>query len=294
MSIWDKAVAFVSNPFVASTAGIGMDYLGAKNAGEQSLEQRKLDERIHLENMAMQKEFAQMGIRWKVEDAKAAGLHPLYAMGGSGASYTPQSSYSIGEDPMANFYSRTGQNLQRAMGAGKTLQERRMDELAIENAGLENEIKREHLNQLRNPPVPNPVIEKPVEVNMSEVDNPWQERGSYPSVTYMRSPSGLVPVMPPMLAEALESDQANQAQWTLRYKGGPNVYPQEKPDNNKLPHWASGWHWSHKLQEWQPKSAAELDRMGRMRQEDKTKMWYKEHRVRMRMLYPQRKYKGPY
>ena len=29
----------------------------------------------------MQKEFAQNGIRWKVADAKAAGIHPLAALG---------------------------------------------------------------------------------------------------------------------------------------------------------------------------------------------------------------------
>lgn len=34
---------------------------------------------------AIQREFAQQGIRWKVEDAKAAGLHPLYALGGGSA-----------------------------------------------------------------------------------------------------------------------------------------------------------------------------------------------------------------
>lgn len=33
--------------------------------------------------MGQNKEFAQKGIRWKVADAKAAGIHPLYAMGAS-------------------------------------------------------------------------------------------------------------------------------------------------------------------------------------------------------------------
>jgi hypothetical protein len=41
------------------------------------------------DNEANQREFAQMGIQWKVADAKAAGLHPLYALGGSGATYSP-------------------------------------------------------------------------------------------------------------------------------------------------------------------------------------------------------------
>lgn len=40
-------------------------------------------------NYEQQKEFAQHGIRWKVEDAKAAGLHPLHAIGASTASYSP-------------------------------------------------------------------------------------------------------------------------------------------------------------------------------------------------------------
>lgn len=34
-------------------------------------------------------EMAKSGIRWRVEDAKAAGLHPLYALGGAGATYSP-------------------------------------------------------------------------------------------------------------------------------------------------------------------------------------------------------------
>lgn len=40
-------------------------------------------------NEALQREFAQNGIRWRVEDAKAAGLHPLAALGSAGSSYSP-------------------------------------------------------------------------------------------------------------------------------------------------------------------------------------------------------------
>lgn len=41
------------------------------------------------ENIKLQREFAQHGIRWKVEDAVAAGLHPLLGAGGAGAAYAP-------------------------------------------------------------------------------------------------------------------------------------------------------------------------------------------------------------
>lgn len=38
---------------------------------------------------ASQREFAQHGVRWRVADAKAAGVHPLYALGASTPSYSP-------------------------------------------------------------------------------------------------------------------------------------------------------------------------------------------------------------
>lgn len=71
------------------------------------------------QNTEMQKEFAQNGIRWKVADAKAAGLHPVFALGGSGASYTPNPiTIGGGIDPSM------GQNLSNAVARQSTSQER--------------------------------------------------------------------------------------------------------------------------------------------------------------------------
>lgn len=56
---------------------------------------------------AMQKEFAQYGIRWKVADAKAAGLHPLYAIG---AQTTPYQSIST-PDAMGPAIASAGQQI---------------------------------------------------------------------------------------------------------------------------------------------------------------------------------------
>lgn len=79
------------------------------------------------EQQQLQKEFAQNGIRWKVEDAKAAGLHPLAAIGATGASYTPVS-YVGGSDrssgDMGQSLKDMGQGLGRAVAATQTKEER--------------------------------------------------------------------------------------------------------------------------------------------------------------------------
>lgn len=79
-------------------------------------------------NEAMQREFAQMGIRWRVEDAKAAGLHPLFALSGGGAAFAPSPQLVHGAPPRleaaeevaprgSTFMSQMGQDLGRALAA---------------------------------------------------------------------------------------------------------------------------------------------------------------------------------
>lgn len=60
------------------------------------------------QNYAMNKEFAQHGIRWKVADAKAAGIHPLAALG------TQTNSPTVAlqaDDQMGQAMSATGQQI---------------------------------------------------------------------------------------------------------------------------------------------------------------------------------------
>ena len=83
------------------------------------------------QNVELQREFAKNGIRWKVEDAKAAGLHPLFAIGGQGAAYAP-SAVSVGGDSVAEAMSQAGQNVSRAIQAQQTAQEREKHEASIQ------------------------------------------------------------------------------------------------------------------------------------------------------------------
>lgn len=78
-------------------------------------------------NYNAQKEFAQMGIRWKVADAKAAGIHPLYALGANTVSFSP----SYIEGGTDNALSRMGQNLISPKARGMTIEERQLQNLSI-------------------------------------------------------------------------------------------------------------------------------------------------------------------
>lgn len=109
------------------------------------------------DNAALQKEFAQNGIRWKVADAKAAGLHPLAALGAQTASFTPG---YVGDTGSANDYSflgEAGQQIGRAIDAKATAEERarnrayqeKANELTLESMQLQNDaIKMDMVRQL--------------------------------------------------------------------------------------------------------------------------------------------------
>lgn len=102
-------------------------------------------------NYDAQKEFAQNGIRWKVADAKAAGIHPLAALGVNNASFSP--SFTAGDNGIA----QAGQEFGRAIEAKSTRAERAL-EVAMQREThseqlrglrLENDIRAEQLLQMK-------------------------------------------------------------------------------------------------------------------------------------------------
>lgn len=86
-------------------------------------------------NRDMQREFAQKGIRWRVEDAKAAGLHPLAALGAAGASFSP--SFQAGG--LGDSLAQAGQDISRSIDATRTADERRVAEAAQAAAQAERD-----------------------------------------------------------------------------------------------------------------------------------------------------------
>jgi hypothetical protein len=105
------------------SGGLGLvgGLLGAKSARDQQSA-----------NTAAQREFAQHGIRWKVQDAKKAGIHPLYALGAQTHQFSPnplfQTDYGLGA---------AGQHLGRAIQAKQTAPERAMQNLQMQRTQAE-------------------------------------------------------------------------------------------------------------------------------------------------------------
>lgn len=127
--------------FLGGLVGAGASIFNASANRKQQEEFNRQQIAMSREQMAMQKEFAQQGIKWKVDDAVRAGLHPLIGAGAQAQSFSP---VSVGGSApqMADF----GQDIGRAVKAAGSLFERenedekKLKNLAMEKAGLENDI----------------------------------------------------------------------------------------------------------------------------------------------------------
>lgn len=107
------------------------------------------------------------GIRWRVEDAKAAGIHPLAAIGAPAFNPSPVSVSGSVDQSMPTAIANMGQDIGRAVNATRTQDERTLafTEAAraqqLEGLRLDNELKRiqfqsgmQRLRQMENPPMP--------------------------------------------------------------------------------------------------------------------------------------------
>lgn len=138
-----------------------------EDANAQNLAQAQANnatqERIAQQNIANQKEFAQQGIRWKVADAQAAGLHPLAALGSQVSSFSPISVGSSTADikPASMQLPDMGQNIDRAINATRTGTEKvdaytaQLQALQLERGSLENTLLKSQILRNTQPSQPN-------------------------------------------------------------------------------------------------------------------------------------------
>lgn len=142
------------DPLSALIAG-GFSLAGGIMGSNAQKEANAINAQNAANNIKLQKEFATNAIQWKVADAQAAGIHPLYALGASTTSFSP---VSVGAQPvnaMAGAMADMGQNVARAASALRSPEERVSavakvatgQQLASNNLDLE--IKKTNLELLR-------------------------------------------------------------------------------------------------------------------------------------------------
>lgn len=236
-----------------------------------SRERRAMDA-ANAANAAMQKEFAQMGIQWKVEDARKAGIHPLAALGASTTGFSPSFSFpasSSSRHPQSDTFRAMGQDFSRAISATMTPQQRLEERERLENMELQNELLRKQIDNISrpgNPPLPSGgtdnfmggqgdsgvMLVKPAERTAHAPGRPSQEMGARPDVSYSRTDTGLTPVIPQGLSESMEDDIVGKLLWRMRNQILPNFGASGRPPLNQLPEGARRWRWSHTGQEWRP------------------------------------------
>lgn len=257
----------------ASIVGSSMQAGSAKDAINAARDQAALD-------YQRQVEFAQNGIQWRVSDAKAAGIHPIFALGGNTATYTPSAISYSGDTSIGSGLAAAGQDIGRAIDATRSAEDRqtaRLQALTLRRAELENDLLASQiakLNAAPNPPMPasgnyltsDPyklsvgvddgkggiVIDKPMERTISSPEKPHQEPGALPDVGFVRTPTGLAPVPSKDAKERIEDQAIPEIMWGIRNHVLPSFGYGDPPPQSALPEGAFRWKWSNTRQEWQP------------------------------------------
>lgn len=146
-------------PAISAGAQLIGGFLGSSAAKDANAQNAAIAAR----NADNQIDFAQRGIRWKVEDAKKAGIHPIYALGAPTNSYSPVSFSATADNSMAAAVSGMGQDINRAIQATRTSGERidaytqAVQRLTLEKGSLENQLLASQIKRLEtqtNPPMP--------------------------------------------------------------------------------------------------------------------------------------------
>lgn len=146
-------------PLIGSLIGAGASLIGgAMNNSAQSKANAAniaAQAAANKQNYKAQKEFAQHGLRWKVEDANRAGIHPLYAVGAPAQSFS--ASFGAAQSQpltgMGDALSSAGQDVGRAVSQTLTPQEKVYNQtiqaLQLDRASLENDLLRSQINRQR-------------------------------------------------------------------------------------------------------------------------------------------------
>lgn len=191
-------------------------------------------------NREMQENFANNGIRMRVEDAKRSGINPALALGAQ--TYQAQPSYVANQDnSISQAASNMGQDIQRSISQTSTAQEKSLQALQIQNARLDiegksidNAIRAQQLNNMspNTPPmagtnyvIPGQTSSGNVQIKPSQPTasvKPGVQAGVINDMQYVQHSDGSLGITPSTDAkERNEDDFVAETMWHARNRLNP-------------------------------------------------------------------------
>ena len=204
-----------------------------------------------------QKEFAQKGTTWKINQARAAGLSPLAVLGGGSSFYSP--SAQIGGSQGESIATGLGQSISRAASAYRSPDQRNkeLENLAVTNAKLKNEFLRAKIrSEGRRLQGSNQGLldVRAQRVLKHEPGRPDLNPGAVADTGFARTKTGLAPVPGELVKERIEDQLIPETMWALRNYGKANFgigKPSRRQWKKAFPKAIGIWY-DRFNQEWRP------------------------------------------
>lgn len=275
----DAALAIGASSLVTGAAS----FFGGQAQNSQIAANNAAQLQLSREQFDFQKEMAHNGIAWRTQDAINAGIHPVFALGGSmnfsPVTYNPDSPvntmgsmHSMGQDLSRAFMSTRGKGEREISEAELTLASA-MAGQRVQRGELENELLKAQIASI-NARLGAPQIgptniapqlgaseTKPVEILASQPDNPGTAAGQpQPVVQYHKVGEGLQAFPAKGVTGLDDLDLTNPVgmDWVTRYRGDPNMPGKGyDPPSLKMMQQAfgpavTGVEWSWRKQLWVP------------------------------------------
>lgn len=220
-------------------------------------------EKANKRNIQLQREFAQNGIQWKVADAKAAGIHPVVALGAQTHSFSPS---VVGDTSFGTGVAQAGQDIGRAIQATRTPEQRvdayskTVQDLSLQRMGLENSILAAQLAKVSQPAtgpampsatqqyvvdgqgqtaIPSPgrspaalVSDQPMERSGFDTTRPFSEPAPINDLGHSRTTTGYAPIPSADMKQRIDDDQIGTLIWNLRNRVLPSFQQNMVPPRN--------------------------------------------------------------
>lgn len=149
---------------IGNVISAGANIIGGLIGAENMEDERTRQNTVYWNNVKMQQNQAAHAIKQRVDDAREAGIHPLYALSASTPTFSPVSVGGVSGNPMGAALAAAGQDIGRAVNATMPAGERAaawdktVQDLNVTNMSLKNELLRAQIAKINqgggNPPAP--------------------------------------------------------------------------------------------------------------------------------------------